>query len=515
MKMGFSNFFSSFFSSQKSQKVDSDAETRFLQYTVICVTGLLAMLAFGLYNFLVGRYLLCIMLLVSAVGLIWGWLLLYWGIAERMVYRVNSVTFCGLLLYLMYTGGEDHSMILWANSAPLIMFFVFGRKEGMVWALFLWLSILVYFFGPFEFEGGYVYSLQFSTRFFITFTLIAIFAFFYENFRQIYRQQMEEKHEMLSVEIRERERIENILRESEERYRAIYLQAAEGIVLINAEGDIVECNPQILGMLNYKEEELVGKNIFSLFDPENLKAVPSQLNRLLAGETIFVERKIRTGAGPYIHCEQSGRKIHDDLIILLYRDITERKIAEIALEQANRALQRLAHVDGLTRIANRRKFDQALKTEWQRMKREGKKLGLAMIDIDFFKQYNDIYGHQAGDDCLKRVAATISATVHRPADLVARYGGEEFVVLLPGTDLAGTRVLAENMRLEVAKLKIHHAGSGPEKTVTISLGIAAVDPSAFSSEKDLIDLADQALYQAKENGRNQICASQDSGYAGS
>jgi len=389
------------------------------------------------------------------------------------------------------------------------MFFVFGRKEGLVWVFFLWALILFYLFSPISLAGAHVYGIQFSIRFFVTFTLIAIFAFFYENFRQNYRQQMEEKHAMLSVEIAERARVENVLRESEERYRAIYLQAAEGIVLINSVGEITECNPQILQMWNYAEDELVGKNIFSFFDPENLRQIPSQMDRLIAGETVFVERKILTGSGMSIHCEQSGRKVNDGLIILLYRDISERKIAENALEQANQALQRLAHVDGLTRIANRRKFDQVLKTEWLRMRREKKKLGVIIGDIDFFKQYNDMYGHQAGDDCLKQVAAAMSASVHRPGDLVARYGGEEFVVLLPDTNLQGTKKLATNIRDAVLALQIPHLGSGAERILSVSLGIASVDPSDYGSEKELVDIADQGLYKAKENGRNQVSSIMD------
>ena len=513
MKQNFSETSDSLFLARKNREVDSDTETRFLQYTVISVTGLLAMLAFGLYNFLAGRYLLCVMLLVAAVGLIWGWLLLYWGVAERMVYRVNAFMFLVLLLYITYIGGEDQSMLLWLDLFPLVMFFVFGRKEGMVWTVILWIASVVYLFGPFSLPGGHEYSLPLAIRFFVIFNFIAIFAFTYETFRQNYRQQMEEKHRLLSVEIGERERVERVLRESEERYRAIYHQAAEGIVLVNAKGDIVECNPQVLKMLSYDEEDLLGKNIFTFIESDNLKKIPSQLGRLLAGETVFVERKIRTGSGAYLHCEQSGRKINDDLIILLYRDITERKIAEIALEQANQALQRLAHIDGLTRIANRRKFDQVLTIEWQRMKREKKQLGLILGDIDFFKQYNDIYGHQSGDDCLKRVASALASAVHRPADLVARYGGEEFVVLLPDTDLPGTRKLAENMLRKVSSLQLPHAGSGPIKYVTVSLGIASVDPRHYSSEKEFIDLADQGLYRAKENGRNQISSVQETFFA--
>ncbi len=257
-------------------------------------------------------------------------------------------------------------------------------------------------------------------------------------------------------------------------------------------------------MLSYREPDLVGRNVFSLFHPEDLKKIPPQLEKLRAGEVIFIERRMCTASGVYLLCEQSAKKINEDLIILLYRDITERKVAEVALERANEALDRLAHIDGLTQIANRRKFDQVLKSEWQRMKREGKLLGMILSDIDYFKQFNDIYGHQAGDDCLRSVAGTLSALVHRPADLVARYGGEEFMILLPDTDYEGCKQIAEKMRLTIEALRIRHEGSKVHTAVTMSFGVAATAASGAGTLDDLVGAADKALYCAKETGRNRV-----------
>jgi diguanylate cyclase (GGDEF)-like protein len=255
----------------------------------------------------------------------------------------------------------------------------------------------------------------------------------------------------------------------------------------------------------YREADLVGYNVFSFFHPEDLRRLPSQIDKLRSGEVIFIERRLRTVSGVYLLCEQSGKKINNDLIILLYRDITERKIAEIALERANEALDRLAHLDGLTQIANRRRFDQVLKGEWQRMKRERKLLGIILNDIDYFKQFNDIYGHQAGDDCLRSVASTLSAQVHRPADLVARYGGEEFVILLPDTDYEGCKQIAEQMRQKIEALRIRHEGSQVQTVVTMSFGVAATTASGADTLDDLVAAADKALYRAKEEGRNRVC----------
>ena len=489
---------------RRNKLADLDAESRFLQYTVICCAGLATMIGFGLYNLLQGQYLLFFAIATSALGLLIGWILLYRGKPGTMIYRGNVLLFYALLLYLTFLGGEDHSKILWVYIAPLITFFLLGRREGLVWVGFMWLYLFVYFFNPLQLPGGHVYSVVYAVRLLVSFTVISVITYFYENFRFRYRVDLEEKNRLLSAQVEERQKAEASLRESEARYRAIYLHAAEGIMLINFQGEIVECNPQILAMLGYRQADVVGRNIFSFFHPEDLARLPPQLDKLRSGEVLFLERRLRNASGVYLLCEQSGKKINDDLIILLYRDITERKIAELALERANQALDRLAHLDGLTQIANRRRFDQALGTEWLRMKREDKKIGLIMADIDYFKQYNDIYGHQAGDDCLRSVASTLAFLVHRPADLVARYGGEEFVVLLPDTELEGCRQIAEKMRLKIEQLRIPHSGSNAQSVVTMSFGVAVESPGTDGGCEMLIRAADKALYQAKEGGRNRV-----------
>jgi diguanylate cyclase (GGDEF)-like protein len=176
----------------------------------------------------------------------------------------------------------------------------------------------------------------------------------------------------------------------------------------------------------------------------------------------------------------------------------------VALEEANRKLERLSFLDGLTNIANRRRFDEYLGLEWRRAQREQTPLSLILADVDSFKSFNDHYGHEAGDEVLKRVAATLDATVGRPADLVARYGGEEFVVVLPGTDAAGAVLLAERLRASVAALAIGHAQSRAAAHVTISLGVATLVPGRDGGPEGLLTAADQALYEAKRGGRNRV-----------
>lgn len=176
------------------------------------------------------------------------------------------------------------------------------------------------------------------------------------------------------------------------------------------------------------------------------------------------------------------------------------------LDEANRELMRLSSADGLTGIANRRRFDETLLKEWRRCAREARPLALLLIDVDFFKPFNDNYGHQAGDECLKAVARALSQTLHRPSDLAARYGGEEFAVILPGTDEAGALAVAEALRAAVQQMGIAHRYSEVAPVVTISVGLACATPKP-GDETGFIGLlkdADAALYRAKSEGRNRV-----------
>ena len=175
--------------------------------------------------------------------------------------------------------------------------------------------------------------------------------------------------------------------------------------------------------------------------------------------------------------------------------------SEQKLAQANIKLQQLANIDGLTGLSNRRRFDDVLKTEWQRAQRTGQTLSLLMCDIDFFKLYNDSHGHLAGDECLKKVAVVLGASLHRPGDLAARYGGEEFALVLPDTEPEGAMAMAEFCRQQVEALALPNQ---PDRNVTLSIGVASMVPVAAAAPLILIDSADRALYQAKNSGRNRV-----------
>ena len=199
--------------------------------------------------------------------------------------------------------------------------------------------------------------------------------------------------------------------------------------------------------------------------------------------------------------EITGRAPGGDLgVMLSMRDISRRKSAEDLLEEANRNLFMLASTDGLTGLANRRSFDKALVRELARCARDGLPLALLLIDVDHFKSYNDSYGHQEGDECLKRLSHLLRGMARRPGDVAARYGGEEFAVILPNTSADGGQQFAENLRTSVEALKLLHCRSN-YGIVTISIGLACEIPTGADS--DMLQHTDAALYAAKAGGRNR------------
>ncbi len=193
------------------------------------------------------------------------------------------------------------------------------------------------------------------------------------------------------------------------------------------------------------------------------------------------------------------------------RKARERELLEVTrrLADANRELERLSSLDGLTGISNRRRLDEILDLEWKRAAREKAPLSAILVDIDCFKPFNDRYGHVAGDGCLRSVAAALQKALRRPSDFVARYGGEEFAAVLSATDSAGARVVGEAMRAAVEALGLPHAASSAGPRVTVSVGVATLLPDPASAPSVLFEAADRALYRAKREGRNRVFAAAD------
>jgi len=214
-----------------------------------------------------------------------------------------------------------------------------------------------------------------------------------------------------------------------------------------------------------------------------------ELIRLLAAQASVAIENARL----YTQIQNYSRTLEDK--------VTERT-AE--LEALNAELQRLADRDGLTNVANRRSGDAYLQESWLRLRREHHPLSVIMLDVDHFKQFNDTYGHQMGDECLIYVASTLQDQMQRSTDMVVRYGGEEFMLILPNTDHDGAMKVAENARLAVQGLDTNTDQSGICAPITVSVGYATTIPDEETSAEELVYAADQALYQAKEGGRNQI-----------
>jgi diguanylate cyclase (GGDEF)-like protein len=197
----------------------------------------------------------------------------------------------------------------------------------------------------------------------------------------------------------------------------------------------------------------------------------------------------------------------DDLEIILDTLMVHGDILDMQWQQQISQANVLAASDGLTQIANRRRFDEYLTEQWQKMARSQAPLSIVLCDIDFFKQYNDTYGHPAGDDCLKQVVKALNSVIFRSTDLLARYGGEEFAAVLPQTDQKQALNVAQRMQAAIAHLKIPHEASAIGSYVTISIGIASSIPSEQQSASLLLDEADRKLYDAKHRGRNYIAHS--------
>lgn len=284
----------------------------------------------------------------------------------------------------------------------------------------------------------------------------------------------------------------------------------DGIWVIDKNYDILRINKAILDIVQKTENEVIGKKCYDILQSSLCNSPKCPMKKILKKKKpleLDMEKLIDgkkphqflLAAAPFLGLE--GRAIG---ILEILKDISIRKRMEEELHKVNQELKRLTVVDGLTKIPNRRHFDNSLEIEWRRMIREKKPLSLIFCDVDHFKLYNDTKGHQAGDDCLRSVALQIKKNVKRSTDIVARYGGEEFSVILPDTDAKGALCVAERIRHGIKDLKISHPSSPVNRYLTLSLGVSMVVPRSNDLSPDMfIDTADRALYIAKKEGRNR------------
>lgn len=328
-----------------------------------------------------------------------------------------------------------------------------------------------------------------------------------------------EIHErQLKRETIEREQAEQAWQESQRFINGI-IDASTNILYVDsiADGRNVYINRWLTNVLGYEPEDVrkLGAHYLEQLVHWEEKAQMISERRKLAtmsdGEVVENEYRFRHRQGHWrwLLCRETVFQRDDEgnpaQIFGTATDITKLKRAEANLHASNQELTRLAHMDGLTQVANRRSFDDCLAKVWKNIGQGHLSLSLILCDIDYFKSYNDTYGHQAGDECLKRVAKTIEQSAKRSNDLVARYGGEEFAVILPNTDQRGMTRVAQEIQRQVRQLAIPHSQSQVSNQITLSMGISSVNSTDEVHPEMLIAAADRALYQAKSEGRDRFC----------
>lgn len=314
-----------------------------------------------------------------------------------------------------------------------------------------------------------------------------------------------------------------MLDEQQEQFRVIVNNIAEALLIIDNDGLISFINPKAKSLFGYDihSDELIGQQIELLlaapFDTEYREYFSA------TSENRMQVRKIPYGQREILGKRKDGLKFNMNLSITefldesrylgLCYDVSLKRRSEqgeihIArqdfYESEIKQLLRILQTDTLTNIYNRRHFDDVLHEEWKRAIRTETPITLIFMDVDYFKLYNDTYGHSAGDRCLQKVAQKLKCTLKRATDLAARYGGEEFVALLPGTTEDEALGMANNIRANIEALGIKHSQSAVVENVTVSIGVAVVRPTQLSKSSDLIESADKAMYLAKAAGRNQV-----------
>ncbi|WP_027530630.1 diguanylate cyclase domain-containing protein [Bradyrhizobium sp. WSM3983] len=307
----------------------------------------------------------------------------------------------------------------------------------------------------------------------------------------------------------QRQRMAAALAASEAHFRLLAEQSSDMVTRVGRDNRLLYVSPSCARIIGWSPDELLGTSAVAGVHPDDLERVEQTMAALRNGEAeearfVYRQRHREKGdiwAESTLHVTRASDTGEIDGVVAVLRDMTEQKDLQDKLASQ-------ATTDGLTGLANRRHFDERLAEEWARARRDDTPLSLLLIDVDQFKKFNDHYGHQAGDGCLRALGRVLSAQAKRPADLAARYGGEEFALLLPSTDANGCAEIGERVREAMRELAMLHAQNPPSRLVTVSLGGATGMPSQVTTDCNaLVAAADRALYAAKDGGRDRLAMS--------
>jgi diguanylate cyclase (GGDEF)-like protein/PAS domain S-box-containing protein len=431
-------------------------------------------------------------------------LVAFWTGEVTQVLRAANRMKTGLLLLLVCAAtmdvfGQNRFHLLYWTLPPIALLAFQAELAAVLTGLLLCLAIAVGFtmhgLGPFWIEHyqsmqGRIFALQ---LYYLAALAIAL---------------------PISSAQAQRKRLIARLRDGERRYQVLAENATDIVMSMGLDGRLTYVSSRATPVLGYAPGDLLGVYYPKLFLQDDHDVLTTAIANVAAGAPeASRDSRLRRLDGQLLWMETNLRLVIDpfsgkpEALTVTVRDITERKVAEQRVADERRKLQGLAFRDGLTGLFNRRYFDRELEHQWRPEARADSPrfVALLMVDIDAFKHYNDHYGHQGGDDCLRTIAQAIASAARRPTDVVARYGGEEFALLLGDTDQQGALIVAERVRATVENLRIPHRAC-PAGVVTVSVGAAAQRPGEGGDGSGLVAAADRALYTAKREGRNRTFA---------
>jgi diguanylate cyclase (GGDEF)-like protein/PAS domain S-box-containing protein len=489
---------------------------------IISITGIQEILLLHLYNFTLSRLF----------GIIPSLIFIVLSVSYFKKNKAHVIIFHAISLAGVMTMAVEFIIICYSNQAfpvtyrnrvietlMLCLFAIFifssGARRYIVYVVLLPMMLMVI---SFLFNNNMKVDYWQDLINPIIVSIVTIIMSLYQERLQYNEFRMRSEFENAEIFL---DKKKDELQISEERLRLALFASHQGLYDMNLKTGNFYITAEYANMLGYDSTELDEnyKSWMNRMHPDDRELVETAYRDYLNQKSDIFKSEFRQRRkdGSWVWVLSQGSVVQWDQEGLPTRmagaqlDITERKRVEKELEEirkslemANLELDRQSRTDPLTKIFNRRHFSEVFDTEWLRSIRNNSSISAVMIDIDYFKDYNDYYGHISGDNCLIAVAAAIKISIRRPPDIVARYGGEEFIVLLPDTKSDGAEIVSENIRKAIDDLKICHAASKVGSFVSISLGVSSIIPSNSIQNSILIESADNALYEAKRQGRNRV-----------